>query len=98
MKGGTAIKKLFFPEWRYSEDLDFTLRTVWETEAIVAALDEVSETCGRLVGLEVAVASQEPRYQVDRLRSFTVYLAYIRGRYVEHDGGANSRWISRQMR
>ena len=24
-KGGTAIKKLFFPEWRFLEDLDFTL-------------------------------------------------------------------------
>lgn len=23
-KGGTALKKCYFPEWRYSEDLDFT--------------------------------------------------------------------------
>lgn len=24
-KGGTAIKKLYYPDWRYSEDLDFSL-------------------------------------------------------------------------
>jgi uncharacterized protein len=24
-KGGTAIKKIYFPDYRYSEDLDFTL-------------------------------------------------------------------------
>ncbi len=24
-KGGTAIRKIYFPEWRLSEDLDFTI-------------------------------------------------------------------------
>ena len=24
-KGGTALRKIFFPEWRLSEDLDFTI-------------------------------------------------------------------------
>lgn len=25
-KGGTALRKVYFPDWRYSEDLDFTVR------------------------------------------------------------------------
>ena len=25
-KGGTALRKVYFPHWRYSEDLDFTAR------------------------------------------------------------------------
>lgn len=25
-KGGTALRKLYFPRWRYSEDLDFTVK------------------------------------------------------------------------
>jgi uncharacterized protein len=25
-KGGTALRKVYFPDWRYSEDLDFTAR------------------------------------------------------------------------
>jgi predicted nucleotidyltransferase component of viral defense system len=77
LKGGTAIKKLYLPDWRYSEDLDFTLRTPWETEPLVTALDEVNTACTRSAGFEVAVASQEPRRQADRLRSLTVYLAYL---------------------
>src|SRR4030043_2270827 len=24
-KGGTALRKTYFPDWRYSEDLDFTV-------------------------------------------------------------------------
>ena len=25
-KGGTALRKIYFPGWRYSEDLDFTVK------------------------------------------------------------------------
>ena len=25
-KGGTALGKIYFPDWRYSEDLDFTVK------------------------------------------------------------------------
>ncbi len=25
-KGGTALRKIYFPDWRYSEDLDFTVK------------------------------------------------------------------------
>ncbi len=25
-KGGTALRKTYFPDWRYSEDLDFTVK------------------------------------------------------------------------
>jgi len=28
LKGGTALKKLYFTDWRYSEDLDFTVQPV----------------------------------------------------------------------
>jgi predicted nucleotidyltransferase component of viral defense system len=26
-KGGTALRKIYYPDWRYSEDLDFTLKS-----------------------------------------------------------------------
>ena len=33
-KGGTALRKIYFPDWRYSEDLDFTTAylnsIIWE--------------------------------------------------------------------
>ncbi len=57
LKGGTAIQKLYFPRWRLSEDLDFTLRAPWETEPMVAAITDVCTACGNSSGLEVAIAS-----------------------------------------
>ena len=75
-KGGTAIKKLFFEEWRYSEDLDFTLRKPYSPEAIVAALNDVGTACEKNAGLEIAVSSQEVR-QNSHLRSVTIYLSYL---------------------
>ena len=77
LKGGTAIKKLYFSEWRYSEDLDFTLQPPWAAEPLVAALEEVNATCASSAGLEVAVSSQEPRPETGQLSSLTIYLAYI---------------------
>lgn len=77
LKGGTAIKKLYFSEWRYSEDLDFTLQPPWAVEPIVAALEEVHAACANSAGLEVAVSSQEPRPETGQLSSLTIYLAYI---------------------
>ncbi len=77
LKGGTAIQKLYFPRWRLSEDLDFTLRAPWETEPMVAAITDVCTACGNSSGLEVAIASYEPRRQGDRLRTLTLYLAYV---------------------
>jgi hypothetical protein len=77
LKGGTALKKLFYSEWRYSEDLDFTLKTPWNAEAIAVAVQEVCTACLRSAGLEVSIATKEPRHDGDQLRSMTIYIAYI---------------------
>jgi len=35
LKGGTAIRKVYFPQtWRFSEDLDFTVAKAVESESI----------------------------------------------------------------
>jgi len=39
-KGGTAIKKCYIPDYRFSEDLDFTLREETAFETIRVHLDE----------------------------------------------------------
>jgi len=75
-KGGTAIKKLFFEEWRYSEDLDFTLYKPSSPETLVTALNDVGIACKKNAGLEIAVSSQEVRRN-GHLRSLTVYLSYL---------------------
>jgi len=37
-KGGTALKAIYFPEYRYSEDLDFTLLKEIDTEKLLEIL------------------------------------------------------------
>jgi len=38
-KGGTALRKVYFPHWRYSEDLDFTVRRDVGKEELKQALE-----------------------------------------------------------
>jgi uncharacterized protein len=41
-KGGTVLKKVYFPDYRYSEDLDFTLRKKdFDIESLKAAFNEI---------------------------------------------------------
>ena len=87
-KGGTALKKCYFADYRFSEDLDFTLveETPWEEieRYLTAAFDETR----RASGVEI---------RLDRLdrhsheNSHTFYLAYegplpaARGKTVKTD-------------
>jgi len=40
-KGGTCLRKCYFADYRFSEDLDFTLRRAWPIEALAEALEQV---------------------------------------------------------
>ena len=39
-KGGTALRKVYFPDWRYSEDLDFTVKSDMNKEELRQELDK----------------------------------------------------------
>lgn len=39
-KGGTALRKVYFADWRYSEDLDFTAKHEMKEEELRQSLDE----------------------------------------------------------
>jgi hypothetical protein len=41
LKGGTALKKLYFPEYRFSEDLDYSTRVVGRIHQIETLMDSV---------------------------------------------------------
>jgi len=40
-KGGTALRKVYFPHWRYSEDLDFTVKSDIPKEELRQNLDSL---------------------------------------------------------
>ena len=72
-KGGTALKKCYFPDYRFSEDLDFTLseEAPFETirEEIEAAFAETYRASG--VVFKYARDDRHPH-----ANSHTIYLAY----------------------
>ncbi|MBL7062647.1 MAG: nucleotidyl transferase AbiEii/AbiGii toxin family protein [Anaerolineae bacterium] len=77
LKGGTALKKVYFADWRYSEDLDFTAQQIITPEVLLAQLSEIAQAVGDEAGIELVVASSEPREDGGRLRNVTVYLGYV---------------------
>jgi len=62
-KGGTSLRKCWFPEYRFSEDLDFTVNGDLGLEAVRNLLERPIEEASRLSGINLMAA--EPRYEVD---------------------------------
>lgn len=62
-KGGTALKKFYYPEWRFSEDLDFTSKAKLKPNDIKSIFQKAVEGVEKLFGLGIRVAeySQYPK-------------------------------------
>ncbi len=72
-KGGTALRRVHFGEYRFSEDLDFTLQQPQELDAIFAAFDEVFKTLREASGVSFRRSPDPPiRHQ----RNDTFHLLY----------------------
>jgi predicted nucleotidyltransferase component of viral defense system len=72
-KGGTALKLCYFTNFRFSEDLDFTLTAETTFERIRQALDLVFVEAQRASGIVFRFAREDPG---TRVNSHTFYLAY----------------------
>jgi len=72
-KGGTALKRCYFGDYRFSEDLDFTLASEMPFESILAGLEEVYAHVRSASGIPFSY-SREDRNK--HQNSHTFYLAY----------------------
>lgn len=82
-KGGTAIKRCYFGDYRFSEDLDFTLATETSFETIRKELDAVFVEARRATGALFRFARQDRRTHEN---SHTFYLG-LEGPLPAHLGG-----------
>lgn len=86
-KGGTALKKVYFPHYRYSEDIDFTLIEDLEEKALIdsfrAVLRELEKSQAFLFNLK------EERIE-RHINSLTFYVDFV--------GPLQSRLGSRQIK
>ncbi len=72
-KGGTAIKKCYFENYRFSEDLDFTLAEVVPFEAILTELESVFNEVQKSSGIIMRFSREDRKKHQN---SYTFYLAY----------------------
>jgi uncharacterized protein len=72
-KGGTALKRSYFPDYRFSEDLDFTLREALSFDEIRARLEHIYAMVLEQSGIAFTFDRQDPRA---RANTYTFYLRY----------------------
>jgi predicted nucleotidyltransferase component of viral defense system len=72
-KGGTALKKVYYPDYRFSEDLDFTLRGDLPHNDLVQAFEPLFVWLKREVNLTLEVRREEQSI----LDSTTLLVNYV---------------------
>jgi len=72
-KGGTALKRCYIGDYRFSEDLDFTLTKAASLEEIIAGLEEIFAEVRKSSGIMIRYARQDRK---SHQNSHTFYLAY----------------------
>ena len=72
-KGGTALKRCYFGDYRFSEDLDFTLAGDMPLESILFGLEEVYSAVRSASGIPFHFARPQ---RTKHRNSHTFYLAY----------------------
>lgn len=60
-KGGTALRRCYFPDYRFSEDLDFTLRDALAFDEIRSRLERVYAMAREQSGIQFTFDRQGPR-------------------------------------
>ncbi len=72
-KGGTALKRCYFPDYRFSEDLDFTLAEEMSLDAVLAGFEDVYVKVQSASDIVFRYSRAHRRQHVN---SHTFYLAY----------------------
>ncbi|MEA2085058.1 MAG: nucleotidyl transferase AbiEii/AbiGii toxin family protein [Thermodesulfobacteriota bacterium] len=72
-KGGTALKRCYFGDYRFSEDLDFTLAKKIPLSGILAEFENVSTNVLKDSGIIIQYSREDRRSHEN---SYTFYLAY----------------------
>lgn len=84
-KGGTALKKVYFPEYRYSEDLDFTVVSGIDADEIVLGLEAVLERIAASEGFEFEMPPGRVEHRDSSLTAYVDFVGPLQGRLGSRD-------------
>ncbi len=72
-KGGTALRRCHFRDYRFSEDLDFTLAEDKSLDEVIRQLDNLFEWVNDESGIQFGLGKQESPHA----NNYTFYLTYV---------------------
>lgn len=75
-KGGTCLKKLYFKDYRFSEDLDFSATIELDKNVVIASLQAVQEMVYQDVGIHYATIKDNELLFNDLLMGYSFILPY----------------------
>ncbi len=76
-KGGTALRKTYFPDYRFSEDLDFTLDQPVDEQALQSGIEVVCREVSRASGMTMQLALWKQTRGVQNEEAYQARIAYI---------------------
>ncbi|MCL4473907.1 MAG: nucleotidyl transferase AbiEii/AbiGii toxin family protein [Actinobacteria bacterium] len=79
-KGGTALKKIYFPDYRYSEDLDFTLRKEIANKELLARLDATLDALAKEQGFQFDIPPEKIEERADSLTAYVNFVGPLQAR------------------
>lgn len=75
-KGGTALRKLYFPDYRYSQDLDFTILSAMSERDLRQVLEEAVQAGKQSSGIIFRVADLFTAREVPGEEAYRVRIEY----------------------
>ncbi|MCE5328968.1 nucleotidyl transferase AbiEii/AbiGii toxin family protein [bacterium] len=73
-KGGTALKKIYFPDYRFSEDLDFTILNEISTDDLISNTKLMLNNITKSQGLQFDISSEKIEV---RANTITIYIGFV---------------------
>lgn len=78
-KGGTALKKAYFPDYRFSEDLDFTLLDATDDHTVIEGFRTILQELTKSQGFQFDVNDDKTERRSDSLTFYVDYVGPLQG-------------------
>lgn len=84
-KGGTALKKIYFPDYRYSEDLDFTLLDETDEKILIDGFRTLLSNVAKAQGFQFDLKDEKVEKRTDTLTFYIDYVGPLQARLGSRD-------------
>lgn len=84
-KGGTALKKIYFPDYRYSEDLDFTVVKETTADTLIDALQVALDKLEKDQAFQFAILPERIEKRNDSVTAYVNFVGPLQARLDSRD-------------